>query len=842
MRFTRMTAGFASAVVCAASLVAASPAQGSAQASAKAAPVSPASKLDSTVLSTYAQGGTANVWVRMAAKADLSGAKKIKDRTARGRTVMNDLKSEADRSQSPVQKVLKAAGLTGRTYWATNAIYVPGLPESVARKIAAMQGVAEIRQSRTFQLPKPMPSKATAHSAANELPWGLTDIKADQVWSQTGRRGEGVVVASVDSGVQYDHPALVRQYRGNNGDGTFTNDYNWFDPAGICKEVAPCDNNEHGTHTMGTMVGDDGKGTQVGVAPGAKWIAAKGCETSGCSDTSLLASLQWMLAPTDHDNQNPDPAKRPDIVNNSWGSQPSNDPMFEDVQLAWAAAGIMGVWANGNDGPNCETSGAPGSRTVNYSVGAYGSDHKIASFSSRGPGQDGEVKPNLSAPGVAVRSSVPGGKYAELDGTSMATPHVAGAVALLWSARPEYQRDLAKTRELLNISAIDTPDTQCGGTPANNNVYGEGRLDALALVTMGTAGLGTLSGTVTDATTKQPMAGATVHAEGPMDRTFTTGADGKFTFRVSAGDYKLTTTAFGFQTGTATVTLSKDGSLTQNVSLTPAQRVNVTGKVTDGSGKGGGLPAKIVANDGDGHTWTTTASDDGAYTLPLVPNLSYKLTFTSTAPGYDPATREIKLGEAAQTLDVGLTVRLACDAKGYQVKRDGSVEAFGTGRLPKGWKVTNVDPRIPHYSYQPGWVFNDPGKRGNHTGGSGTFAVVDSLHTGAGHVQDTYLTSPSYNLSKRTKATIEFSNDLKPAINSTTSADVSLDGGRTWTNVWTAKGFPGATGPATQVIPIPQANGKSDVRYRLHYRGQLSGWWAVDDAFAGDRTCVVANS
>ncbi|MFB4299269.1 S8 family serine peptidase [Actinomadura sp. NTSP31] len=839
MRFTRMTAGFASAVACAASLVAATPAPGSAKA-AQASPAASTAKLDGAVLSTYAGGGTANVWVRMTARADLSGAAKIKDRAARGRTVVDDLKAEAGRSQGPVQKVLKAAGLPGRAYWAANTIYVPGLPEPVARKIAAMPGVAEIRQSRTFQLPKPVPGART-RTAVDELPWGLTDVKADQAWRQTGRRGEGVVVANVDSGVQYDHPALVRQYRGNNGDGTFTHDYNWFDPARICKNAAPCDNNEHGTHTMGTMAGDDGQGHQVGVAPGAKWIAAKGCESSGCSDTSLLAALQWMLAPTDHEGQHPDPAKRPDIVNNSWGSAPSNDPMFEDVQLAWAAAGIMGVWANGNDGPNCETAGAPGSRTINYSVGAYGADHKIASFSSRGPGQDGQVKPNLSAPGVGVRSSVPGGGYAELDGTSMATPHVAGAVALLWSARPEYQRDLTRTRELLNVTAIDTPDGQCGGTPENNNAYGEGRLDALALVTVGTAGLGTLSGTVTDTTTGRPVAGATVHAAGPMDRTFSTGADGAFTFRVSAGEYKITTTAFGFQAGAATVTLSKDGSLTQDVSMTPTPRVNVTGTVTDGSGKGGGLPAKITADDGDGHTWTTTGSASGAYTLPLIPNLSYRLTFTTTEPGYDPATREIELGDTGQTLDVGLTVSLACVAKGYQVKRDGKTEAFGTGRLPNGWKVTNVDPRIPNYDYRPGWVFNDPGKRGNHTGGSGGFAVVDSLHSGPGRVQDTYLTSPSYDMSGRTKATVEFAHDLKPAINSTTSVDVSLDGGRTWTNAWTAKGFPGAPGPSTQVVPIPQANGKPNVRYRLHYRGQLSGWWAVDNAFTGDRTCTVAN-
>ncbi|MFC5183243.1 S8 family serine peptidase [Actinomadura harenae] len=849
MRLSRPTAGTTAAVLCAASLVTATLTSGAAQ----AAPAAPRpAALDADVRAAYATSGTANIWIRMADRADLSGAVRVKDRAERGRAVMNGLKAEASATQGPVQKALKDAGLGGRSYWATNAVYAANVPESVARKLAAIPGVAEIRPSRTYRVQKPVetagpktpaktPAKAKAGATGSTraaVAWGVTDIKADQVWTRTGRRGEGIVVANVDTGAQYDHPALVRQYRGNNGDGTFTNDYNWYDPSGMCKSATPCDNNEHGTHTMGTMVGDDGQGERIGVAPGATWIAAKGCETDSCSDTNLLAALQWMLAPTDHDNANPDPSRRPDVVNNSWGSPPSNEPMFEDVELAWAASGIMGVWANGNDGPNCGTAGAPGSRTINYSVGAYDPAGKAAPFSSRGPGQDGLVKPNISAPGVDVRSSVPGGGYAELSGTSMATPHVAGAVALLWSARPEYRRDLEKTRDLLNLTAVDTPDGQCGGTPGNNNVYGEGRLDALALVDAGTAGLGDVSGTVTDASSGQAVAGATVHASGPVDRAFTTGADGAYRFRLTAGDYEISTTAFGYVTGTTTLTVGKDGSQTQGIALAPTPRVDLTGTVTDGSGKGGGLPAKIVARDGEGHAWSASADASGAYTLPLLPNLAYTVTYTSTEPGYEPATRTVTLGGAGRTEDVGLTVTLACVAKGYQVTRDGGTEGFDGTRLPKGWQLTNADPGIPNYAHQPGWEFTDPGGRGNHTGGAGGFAVVDSQHTGPGHVQDTYLTSPSYDMSKRTKATIEFAQDLKPAVNSTTSVDVSLDGGKTWTNAWTAKGFPGAPGPSAQVVPIPQANGRSSVRYRLHYRGQFSGWWAVDDAFAGDRACT----
>jgi subtilisin family serine protease len=236
---------------------------------------------------------------------------------------------------------------------------------------------------------------------------------------------------------------------------------------------------------MGTMVGDDGGANQIGVAPKAKWIAANGC----CpSDASLIASGQWMLAPTKVNGARPKVKKRPDIVNNSWGSSlPSDDPFMEDVILAWEASGIFGQWSNGNNGPVCHTSGSPGSRIATYSAGAYDINNNIASFSSRGPGQSLAVKPNISAPGVNVRSSWLSSSYNSISGTSMASPHVAGAIALLWSAVPSLERDVDATRDLLDDTAIDVSDLICGGTADDNNVFGEGRLDAKALVDAGLA-------------------------------------------------------------------------------------------------------------------------------------------------------------------------------------------------------------------------------------------------------------------------------------------------------------------------------------------------------------------
>src|SRR6266545_2721797 len=264
--------------------------------------------------------------------------------------------------------------------------------------------------------------------------------RTPRVWDQPGVRGEGVVVANIDTGVQYDHPALAASYRGRRTGGLVDHNYNWFDPSRICPTAAPCDNNGHGTHTMGTMVGRQGS-DEIGVAPGATWMAVKGCESSSCSLSALLAAGQWILAPTDLAGRNPRPDLAPDVVNNSWGAN-VYDPWYQQIVEAWVAAGIFPAFANGNAGPGCGTSGSPGVYTASYSSGAFAPNDTIAYFSSRGPAPDGTVKPNIAAPGVDVRSSVPGNGYASLSGTSMASPHTAAVVALMWSAAPALDGDI----------------------------------------------------------------------------------------------------------------------------------------------------------------------------------------------------------------------------------------------------------------------------------------------------------------------------------------------------------------------------------------------------------------
>src|SRR5829696_736837 len=508
-------------------------------------------KIEKSLAAELAAEESADFYVEFAEQADLSTASGIADWDQRGTAVVDALRRTADASQSDVRKQLDLTGTSYQPFWVANTILVRGGDDSLAQTLASFGNVTRLRSPHTYALPRPSPG--TAEDEIDAVEWGVARIRADQVWSTFGVRGEGITVANIDTGVDFDHPALVGKYRGNTGGGTFNHNYNWFDPSNVCgtPSLAPCDNNNHGSHTMGTMLGDDGAGNQIGVAPGARWIAAKGCESNNCSDAALLASGQWILAPTDLAGANPRPDLRPNVVNNSWGGG-GGDTWYLATVNAWRASGIFPAFSNGNSGPSCGTSGSPGDYAESFSSGAFDINGAIASFSSRGPAS-GRIKPNLAAPGVNVRSSINGGGYGAFNGTSMASPHTAGTVALMWSAASSLVGDLAQTATLLDDTATDTPNSQCGGTDDDNNVFGEGRLNAYGAVAQSPRGpVGTLNGTVTNGSTGAPLAGARVSITGPVDRTSTTEATGTYQFTLPTGSYSITVSAFGFDTGTAT--------------------------------------------------------------------------------------------------------------------------------------------------------------------------------------------------------------------------------------------------------------------------------------------------
>ncbi|AGL15204.1 S8 family serine peptidase [Actinoplanes sp. N902-109] len=786
----------------------------------------PAPRVSSALLATLADDGTATFWVYLRDKADLTAASRIADKDDRATRVYTELTSTAEKSQRGLRALLDAEKATYTSYWAADALRVTG-DKALLDAIAARTDVERIDPVRTLEVVEPVAKKPAAKKAAAAPEWGLSDIGAPEVWSAFADRGEGIVVANIDTGVDITHPALKAHYRGAQSNGSVDNNYNWFDPTGICG-AAPCDNGDHGTHTMGTMVGDDGAGNQIGVAPGAKFIAAKGCETTSCTDASLLAAGQWILAPTDSSGRNPRPELRPDVVNNSWGGG-RGDLWYQETVRAWVAAGIFPAFAAGNAQiATCNSATDPGDYPDSYAVGAYDSGHAIGYFSLRGTSSiDGSVKPDVAAPGVDVRSSIPGGGYEAWDGTSMATPHVAGSVALLWSAAPSLRGDIAATRALLDDSATDTSDLSCGGTADDNNVFGEGRLNVHDAVVAAPRGpVARATGTVTDAGTGTALAGVTVTAEG---RTVTTGTDGKYQLTLEAGTHGITATKYGYVARTSTVTVAESQVVTVNFALTAAPMVTVSGTVTDGSGHGWPLYAKIEVTGRPGDPVYTDPAT-GRYSLQVPAGTTYTLKVTAVYPGYQPTTQQVTAGTSATTANLAVPVEPACTAAGYKASYSDPLltENFDPGTTPAGWSVVNR-------TDGGGWGFTDIGGRGNLTGGSGGFAIIDSDKLGSGKKQDSDLVTPPLDLRGQNAPVLRFNSDFW-ALSSPIDIDVSADAGGTWTNVWHQTAS--RRGPVVEEVPLTPAAGVNGALVRFRYQGSYSWFWQVDNVRVVNRLCT----
>jgi hypothetical protein len=449
-------------------------------------------KLENDLLATINEKGSADFIVRFTEQADLSPAFSM-DWNDRGEFVYNTLRETAAKSQSHAKAILEAAGLKYQTFIAGNDLYVWSGNLTDVADLAALPEVYFIRAARTYTIDpivevKPFENISwsgdllsrnaltTVGASPTALDWGITDTKADQFWTAYGVQGDGMVVANIDTGVQWNHPALDQAFKCGNDP---TDPACWEDPSNICGASGACDNVGHGTHTMGSMVGDDDLSLayQVGMAPDAQWIACKGCETENCSSFALNACADWILAP---DN---DPANRPNIVNNSWGGG-GGDTWYIAKVNAWRAAGIFPAFSAGNTGPGCSTLGSPGDYQESFGSAAHGSNRIIASFSSRGASAFGHTpytKPNISAPGVNIISSVPANTWAYGNGTSMASPHSAGAVALLWSCNPGLVGQIDATFELLQNNTDVAPAGNCNAPPdgQGNYTYGYGYLDVL---------------------------------------------------------------------------------------------------------------------------------------------------------------------------------------------------------------------------------------------------------------------------------------------------------------------------------------------------------------------------
>jgi hypothetical protein len=436
-------------------------------------------------------------------QVDLSSAYRISNWNERGRYVYQTLVDHAERTQASLRAELSARGMPFTPLWIVNAIVTEGRL-SDAQALIARSDVALIRANRVMSqapvvanTPAETTDKCSPDNPGNPICWNVRQVEADRAWREFGVTGAGIVVATIDSGADANHVALARSYRGYQAAGGATHDYNWFDPQRVDRE--PKDASGHGTHVLGTMVGvGNGSRAQpsIGLAPGATWIAANGCTEVFCAEEDLFLSAQWTLAPTRINGSEPRPDLRPMIINNSWGG-PGNDDYYAGYTAAWRAAGIFPVFAAGNTSAGdagCGTVFSPGDYEDVVAVGASDQRDQIARFSLLGPSAFKRTKPDFVAPGthesykLGIYSAAPTNAtalntYRDLNGTSMAAPHVSAAVALIWSANPTLIGDYAATYDLLRTTALRLPSDRCGGEPSGfNNTFGHGRINVYAAV------------------------------------------------------------------------------------------------------------------------------------------------------------------------------------------------------------------------------------------------------------------------------------------------------------------------------------------------------------------------
>ncbi len=812
--------------------------------------------VEPAVTTAIQRDGAADYLVYFDERPDLSAAAGM-DWIARGRFVYESLSKAADASQAPAIAVLQANNVKFRAFWIDNVIAVTKSDRATLNSIQSMPGVTRIIAPRRVGIIEPETRKVSVSAGVNAIEPNIDHVGASAVWT-SGITGAGIVVANVDTGVRYTHGALVNHYRGNNGDGTFDHTYNWYDP--YTMSPAPLDENGHGSHTMGTMIGGDGSSTnQIGMAPGATWIACRGCDTSSCSDANLLACAQWVAAPTDLTGANPNPDLRPNIVNNSWGDcSTSYDPWYQGAVDTWHAAGIYPVFSNGN-ASNCSYSEPPACNTVG-NPGRYGnvtgvgsttqSSGQYANHSLRGPTDnldtvnpqaDPGIKPQVVAPGVDIRSAVATGDdaFESWGGTSMSAPHVAGLIALAWQAAPCLVGDYANTENLIERTATPIPySSTCGGAGSGdvpNNVTGWGEINAPALVQLAAEWCGP-SGTVRGMVTNlggSPLPDVTITLGG---HTATTAADGTYRIdHVPVGTWDLTAESFWYQTATVTGLVVSDGLETiQDIVMTPRPAAHVSGTVIDGSGHGWPLYAIVWiippgATDG---RYVFTDPFTGAWAADVIAGEQFTYQVQTWLPGYQ--TVAYAYTAPGDQTGVVLPVPVStCDMVGYTTASTplyfADFEAHNGGMTLSGtntsmaWGSPTTGPGSA-YSGANVWATN---LAGNYYANEADYLQMPVIDASAG-VGDLVLSWWQYLVSE---TNWDFA-----------SVQASHDGGANWNTVWGRTS--GAVSSAwTQVtVALGPEYHVSNLKIRFVFTSDssivMAGWY-IDDVALNATDCVT---
>jgi N-acetylneuraminic acid mutarotase len=453
---------------------------------------------------------------------------------------------------------------------------------------------------------------------------------------------------------------------------------------------------------------------------------------------------------------------------------------------------------------------------------------------------DNDISADASpASGLGIYNSSALGGWAQYGGTSLSSPLVAAMFALAGTPTPGSYPVTYPYSDPSGLNDITSGnDGGCGNILCQagsgwDGPTGLGTPDGVRALSA--APSGQIAGTITDSGTAAGLPGVTVTATAASGDTVTatTGADGTYDLYAPVGTYTVTATDFGYTAKTTPgVAVAENTSTTENFSMTAVPRETVSGYVTDGSGHGWPMRAKITIS---GYPGGAIYSDPytGHYSVSLPSGTAYTMQTTSAdLPGYLAQTSTVDVGSSAVSQDIQLDVDSStCTAPGYAYKDTGATESFtgwqGT-TTQDGWSITD------NIGNGQTWNFSDDYNMAPPQGGDSDFASVQSEYWGSGGQQDTSLVSPAVDLSGQSDPEIMFDNEYVWFPGQEGTVDLSLDGGTTWTTVWSAVA---ADGPTT--IPIPQAANQSNVRVRFHYTAADDRAWQIDNVLIGTQKCAA---
>ncbi|MBC2576625.1 S8 family serine peptidase [Peptostreptococcus canis] len=575
------------------------------------------------------------------------------------KAIIAELSQTAVESQDNILNWLEYEKKSGNvrefeSFYIVNSIHLIAKKHTI-EKLASNPEISKIDINETIEHDNPIPvvDRQNLSSSNDEIEWNIKNIGADMAWKQ-GITGKGVTIGIMDSAVDAQHPILRKKFKGYNNltDKVEYSDENYFDALETNKNPKDVSDMEHGSHCMGIILGseiaEDGeKYNQIGVAPDSQWISARIFDNTihNTYASSYIKAAEWMLAPGGN------PANAPQIINNSWGgSSYSKDPWFRETVKRWREAHILPVFAAGNQMPGESLPGpgsivTPASYLESLAVGAVDRNGALASFSKRGPSPFNDVttvKPEISAPGVRVRSSVKG-SYAYMSGTSMAAPHVSGVAALVKSAKSSLDdKDIQKILE-----STATPATDSIYTTSPNHGYGHGIVNAYAAVNRALdKDVGTISGKITS--NGNPIE-AEISIVGTDISVKSNSSTGEFFLKYPAEEkITLTCKAYGYESQTKEIEINKNESTKIDFDLKEKLRKNLTGVVKNSNGSLISNATVYLVEDDD--TGIELTDDTGNFDIKNIPVGEY--TIRVFKKGYKFYDKKIILNEDSKELEV----------------------------------------------------------------------------------------------------------------------------------------------------------------------------------------------